>query len=172
MVCPSDDILGENPILLFNCVSTGKSSFFVVRAMYSFLHGENAMSESSLIPASGKSSDLDIEKILTVSDADRVLLWLHDILKDMALQVSDRGVTDDQAWLKRLRAAERNTIYLRHRVLEIRDRLNANPTIGSAIIAALFRMGDDDLIDRLEAQIHKDNPSLKGFSLLALKGSA
>lgn len=123
----------------------------------------------TLIPASGKSSDLDLEKILTVSDADRVLLWLHDILKDMALQVSDRGASEDPVWLKRLRAAERNTTYLRHRVLEIRDRLSSKHTVGTAIVSAVFKLGDEELLSRIEQQIHKDHPFLKGFSISALK---
>lgn len=131
-----------------------------------------------LIPESGKPANLNIAEIKTVSDADRALLWLGSVLNDMATQVKDRGSSSPsssneyaeyQLWLKRLRAAERNTSNLRHRVLELRDRLAENSSVHEAIVATVFKVGGDDFIEDIRAQMEQDFPQLAGFDPEALR---
>lgn len=130
------------------------------------------MEYTLLIPVSGKPADLKIDEIKTVTDADRALLWLGSVLKDMATQVKDRadGAGEEyQIWLKRLRAAERNTSNLRHRVLELRDSLADNSSVHEALVATMFKVGGDDFVEDIRAQMEQDFPQLAGFDPEALR---
>ena len=90
----------------------------------------------SIIPPTTKPSDLDVNSIRSVADADTALLWLRDVLIDMRQQVEDRGV-QDQVWLLKIRAAERATKNLVHRVVEKRSELSDTGTIKDAVYAAV-----------------------------------
>ena len=121
-----------------------------------------------LIPETGKPADLDIELIKTPADADRVLIWLAAVLDDMKTQVNDRGDTDI-LWLKRLRAAERQTKNLRHRILEIRDSKAGDFAIHQAVVASVLKLGDKDFLEDLAEQVRQDFPHLQDFDVGALK---
>ena len=121
-----------------------------------------------LIPESGKPADLKLTDIQTIDDCDRALIWLADVLLDMERQVGDRGL-DDREWLKKLRAAERNTVNLRHKILAKRDSLSKTSSITEAIARVAIDLLPASAIEALEAQIKIRFPSLGSFNLLALK---
>lgn len=121
-----------------------------------------------LIPESGKPADLDIGSIKAPAEADRALLWLAEVLDDMKTQVRDRG-GDDVLWLKRLRAAQRQTNNLRHRVLELRDSMAQDVLVHQAIVLSLFKMGDTDFVDDVAEQVRVDYPHLAGIDIRSLQ---
>ncbi len=120
-----------------------------------------------LIPISGKPGDLDLSNIKTVADADRVLLWLSAVLKDMATQVTDQTDPDPE-WLRRLRAAQRATTNRRHHVLEIRDSLYGKMSAHEAVCAAAAEILEDEVLARLTLWIEKNSPHLVGIDIKAL----
>lgn len=121
-----------------------------------------------LIPISGKPGDLDLDEIKNASDADRVLLWLSAVLRDMATQVSDRGANPDPEWLRKLRAAQRATTNLRHRVLETRDSFSNKMSVHEAIASAVVSVLDDKALTAISAWIEESSPHLTGLDLKAL----
>jgi hypothetical protein len=115
-------------------------------------------SELSIIPSTTKPSDLKIDDIKTAADADVALLWLRDVLIDMAQQIKDRG-TGDEVWLLKIRAAERATKNLVHRVLEKRSQLTDTGTVKDAIYSAVAGLDPEAQTAIVEAAI-KANPHL------------
>lgn len=124
-----------------------------------------------LIPESGKPADLKVSDIKTVADADAALLWLQSVLLDMERQVSDRGI-EDREWLKKLRAAERMTTNLRHRILELRDAMVGRATLHEAIAIVAIEALPVAAVEVLQVAMAKRFPHLDGFDLLAMKGEA
>lgn len=121
-----------------------------------------------LIPISGKPGDIDLSNISTIADADRVLLWLGSVLKDMTQQVVDAGAEADPVWLKKLRSAQRATTNLRHRVLELRDSLLGQMSLYEAVASAAASALSEDALDAISAWIEKNTPHLSGLDLKSL----
>lgn len=122
-----------------------------------------------LIPISGKPGDLDTSQIETAGDADRVLCWLGAVLKDMATQVADRGDKADAEWLRKLRAAQRATTNLFHRVLEKRDALTETRSLPEAFMAAVLEMKEPAVLAQIQRWIDAHSPHLSGLDLDAAK---
>ena len=122
-----------------------------------------------LIPISGKPGDLDVSLIKTASDADRVLIWLQTVLKDMATQVKDRGADVDAEWLRKVRAAMRATSNLFHRVIEKRDGLAETRAVPDAFMAAVLEMNDPAVLAHIQRWIDSHAPHLSGLDLDAVK---
>lgn len=112
----------------------------------------------SIIPSTTKPADLKIESILTVNDADTALLWLRTVLLDMAQQIKDRG-TDNEIWVLKIRAAERATKNLVHRVVEKRAEITETGSVKDAIFAAVAA-ADPEIQATITALAIKNNPHL------------
>ncbi|NDF14403.1 hypothetical protein EB061_03660 [bacterium] len=123
---------------------------------------------TTLIPISGKPAELDLNQIKSIADADRVLAWLHDVLADMDQQVKDKG-TADQAWLMKLRSAQRNTSSLRHRILELRENLDEKSTYHEIAVNVVIHSLTRDQLSELDIKIWERAPHLRGLSLKALR---
>lgn len=121
-----------------------------------------------LIPISGKPGDLNVEDIKSASDAHRVLLWLTSVLKDMATQVTERGASPDPEWLRKLRAAQRATNNLLHRVLERRDSYADEMSAQEAIANAMAEVLSKDERERIAVWIEENTPHLSGLDFKAL----
>jgi hypothetical protein len=120
-----------------------------------------------LIPISGKPGDLDTSNIKSASDADRVLMWLAAVLKDMNTQVEERGGSD-QDWLRKIRAAQRATTNLRHRVLELRDGFFDKMTIHEALVTAMVSVLEPEDLAQVSIWIEKNSPHLSGIDFTCL----
>lgn len=120
-----------------------------------------------LIPISGKPGDLDVSLIKTAGDADRVLMWLGTVLKDMNTQVQDRGAKCDEEWLRKVRAAMRATSNLFHRVLEKRDALTETRALPEAFMAAVLEAAEPAVLAQIQRWIETHAPHLSGLDLAA-----
>lgn len=123
---------------------------------------------SEIIPESGKPADLYLSDIQTATDCDRALIWLNSVLLDMERQVNDRGL-DDKDWLKKVRAAERATTNLRHRILEKRDNLESKSTLHEAISIVTIGSLPEAALEVLAKALADRFPHLAGFDLTSLK---
>lgn len=112
----------------------------------------------SIIPSTTKPADLNLDSIKTVSDANTALLWLRDVLLDMAQQIKDRG-TKDEVWVLKIRAAERATKNLVHRVVEKRSQLIDTGSVHDAVYMAVSA-ADPELQRVIAAIVLKNNPHL------------
>lgn len=119
---------------------------------------------ANIIPSTGKPADMDLTLIVSVADADRALSWLSDVLADMDQQVRDRGA-EDQEWLLKLRAAQRATKNLRHRVLEMRDDLVGQSSFHEAVAHMLTVVCGADQLERYDSELARLSPHLRGFGL-------
>lgn len=120
-----------------------------------------------LIPISGKPGELDVDNIKTPGDADRVLLWLATVLKDMDTQVKDRADPDSE-WLRKLRAAQRATNNLFHRVLERRDNFTGEIAVHQAVAIAVASTLDEESLARVARYVEKNFPHLAAMDITAL----
>lgn len=122
-----------------------------------------------LIPESGKPADVNLSDVQTFEDANRLLIWLQTVLLDMERQVNDRGL-EDRDWLKKLRAAERNTNNLRHRLLEKRDRdMPGSATLAEAVSTVVVESLPEEAVIEVQKAVGKRFPHLAGLDILALK---
>lgn len=117
-----------------------------------------------IIPESGKPADLDKTKITTVADADRVILWLTDVITDMDRQLSETEHPKED-WLKRAKSARWWAMHIRHQVREIRESLLPEVSIRGAIFLAIKEFLDEDEIDDLNDFIGERFPHLSGVDI-------
>jgi len=124
----------------------------------------NKKDKAFVIPESGRPIDLDLETVTTVEDADRVILWLTDVIKDMDRQISETE-SPDAAWLRKVRSARWWAAHIRHKAREVRDKFSPELTVRQAVSSVLLDFLDDDLIDELEELLAERFPHLTGVYL-------
>lgn len=116
----------------------------------------------SIIPASGKPIELDLDKVKNAQDADRAILWLNSVLADMNQQIEDRG-TEDQVWLAKIRAAQRATSNKRHLAIELRDGFKGESALHSSFMRNALAILDANTFNRIVDEMVKEDPSLDGL---------
>lgn len=117
-----------------------------------------------IIPESGKPADLDKTKIKTVMDADRVILWLTDVIADMDRQLAE-AVDPREDWLRKAKSARWWAMHIRHQVREIRENILPEASIRGAIFFALKEFLDEEDIDDLNDFIGERFPHLSGVDI-------
>lgn len=121
----------------------------------------------SIIPASGKPIDLAISEIKTAQDADRAILWLNTVLSDIDQQIEDRKnsplITE---WLPKARAAQRATLNLRHRVLELRDSFKGESALHSSFMRNSLKTLDQTTFQKIYNLMVDEDPALAGLMVI------
>lgn len=123
---------------------------------------------NDIIPLSGRPADLQLVDLLTVEHCDCALVWLSDVLNEMATQVKDRGDGDPE-WLKRIRVAQRNTLTLRHRILRKRDSLARTASLAEAVAQTALDILPTSAVAGFAAELGRRYPHLAGFDIAALR---
>lgn len=117
-----------------------------------------------IIPASGKPADLDLDKISTVEEADRVIFWLSDVIKEMERQLAE-SKDPDADWLRRVRGAKWWAIHIRHKAREVREGFEPSVGVRQAVASVILDFLTEDDVEELEEAISERFPHLTGVFL-------
>lgn len=120
-----------------------------------------------IIPESGKPADLDKTQIKTIAEADRVILWLSDVISDMDRQFEE-AIDPDPLWLKRAKSARWWAAHIRHQVRELRESLAPTLSARDAVASLLPEFLSDEDLDELSEFLGEKFPHLTDIDLRAM----